>query len=97
MSVVTSILEGETYRTPVTPSEAEGSKALGPLNRRAPSRPAPSCRRLSVSIGLLVTGPALFAAAGLRFLDSARKDTFTPGHMSGGPDLSTFAQSATNP
>ena len=38
MSVATGTLEDENYEAAVTPSEAEGSKALRP-NRRAPGRP----------------------------------------------------------
>ncbi len=43
MSVATGILEDENYQAAVTPSEAEGSKALGPQSSCA--QPAPPDRR----------------------------------------------------
>ncbi len=61
MSVATGTLEDENYQAAVTPSEAEGSKALRPpiVVRLGPLRTAVV---MSVRIGVLATGPALFAA-----------------------------------
>ena len=75
MSVATGTLEDENYQAAVTPSEAEGSKAL---------RPQPSCAWPAPSEPLSYVGGSWrrdqrsLLRRRLRFLDSARKDIFIP-------------------
>ena len=65
MAVVAGTPEDENYQVTVTPSEAEGSKALRPQIVLRLAGPLRTAVALSVRIGVLATGPALFAATAL--------------------------------
>ncbi len=65
---------------------AEGSKALGaPIVVRLAGPPPNCCRTVGQDRGFWRRDQRTLLRRGLRFLDSARKDAFTLGHMSGGP------------
>ena len=75
MSVATGTLEDENYQAAVTPSEAEGSKALRP-NRRAPGRPLRTALVLSVRIGTLGDGTSALRCNGALDFSTPLEKTF---------------------
>ncbi len=94
MSVATGTLEDENYQTAVTPSPSTCSpvprsggqappRGLGRSapNRRARSWPPPNrCRIVGQDRGSWRRDQRSLLRRRLRFLDSARKDIFIPGH-----------------
>ncbi len=78
MSAAAGTPEDENYQAAVTPSEAEGSKALRPQSSCDLAGPLQNrCRIVGQDRGSWRRDQCSLPRPRLRFLDSARKDIFT--------------------
>ena len=83
MSVATGTLEDENYQAAVTPSEAEGSKALRPQPSCA-SQPPPNRSRMSVRIGAPGDGTSALCYDGALDFSTPLEKTFSYQRQSKG-------------